>query len=192
MEVWQKLQDQKVACADLTDEDFGVLGEYFMGNMKGDAHASTNAMIEGVLGHDGEEQVHVVMGKRFSGCDESAVYTGEGNGSLPMINMMLGVPAGVLSGSDGVERSSPFEFNKKNNFMMNLGFTHFGGLGLVFMIFWWILILAGIVTVIDWLMNRHRGGSHSNGKAALDTLRERYAKGEIDAKEFEERKKHLS
>ena len=32
-ELWDKFQAKEVACADLTDEQFGVLGEYFMGQM---------------------------------------------------------------------------------------------------------------------------------------------------------------
>ena len=32
-EVWNKLQTNELACESLNDEQFGVLGEYFMGQM---------------------------------------------------------------------------------------------------------------------------------------------------------------
>ncbi|MDP3982061.1 MAG: SHOCT domain-containing protein [bacterium] len=83
--------------------------------------------------------------------------------------------------------------------MMNFGFGTFGGFGWVFMIFWWVLVIAGIVALIKWLVGQS-GNIHRNekpfdstqGKSALEILRERYAKGEINKQEFEEKKKDLS
>src|SRR3989344_7998801 len=42
-ELWNKLQAKEVACADLNDEQFGVLGEYFMGQRPGRPKARRNA-----------------------------------------------------------------------------------------------------------------------------------------------------
>ncbi|MCR4306791.1 MAG: SHOCT domain-containing protein [Candidatus Yonathbacteria bacterium] len=176
-EVWDKLQAKELACADLDDEQFGVLGEYFMGTMMGDSHAAMNAMMIQAHGEDGEEQIHIVMGKRLSGCDTSASVSGISGGWMPMMNMMWG------------GWSSSFGNNSTNN-MMNFGFGPFGGFGSIFMILWWVLIIAGIVAFIRWLTRESRG-THGSEKSALDILKERYAKGEIDKKEFEERKKDL-
>ncbi len=65
--LWDKLQAKEIACADLNDEQFGVLGEYFMGQMAGNSHAAMNAMMIQAHGEDGEEQIHIVMGKRVFG-----------------------------------------------------------------------------------------------------------------------------
>ncbi|MBI2416015.1 MAG: hypothetical protein HYV33_05155 [Candidatus Kerfeldbacteria bacterium] len=40
--IWQQLQDNEVSCAELTDDNFGSLGEYYMGLMVGNAHESMN------------------------------------------------------------------------------------------------------------------------------------------------------
>ena len=177
--VWQKLQSKEVVCGDLSDEDFGALGEYYMGQMLGDSHEAMNEMMMRMHGEEGEEQIHVVMGKRLSGCDTSAIVPGTSGGWMPMMNMMWG------------GWSSPFGSNNSTNNMMNFGFGPFGSFGWIFMILWWVLIIAGIVALIKWLTGQSRG-SHEGGKSALEILKERYAKGEIDKKEFEEKKKELS
>ena len=177
-EVWDKLQAKELTCENLSDEQFGVLGEYFMGQMAGDSHAAMNAMMIQTHGEEGEEQIHIVMGKRLSGCDTSAAFPAGSGGWMPMMNMMWG------------GWSSPFGSNNSTNNMMNFGFGSFGGFGWIFMILWWVLIIAGIVALIKWLTSQSRG-TYNREKSALEVLKERYAKGEIDKKEFEEKKKDL-
>lgn len=66
----------------------------------------------------------------------------------------------------------------------------YGGFGWFFMAVWWVLIVLGIALLVRWAVNQSR---HSErGRSALDILKDRYAKGEIDKKEFEEKKKDLS
>ena len=178
-ELWNKLQAKEIACENLGDEQYGVLGEYFMGQMAGDSHAAMNAMMIQAHGEDGEEQIHIVMGKRLSGCDTSAAFPSISGGWMPMMNMMWG------------GGSSPFGSNNlTDNNMMNFGFGPFGGFGWIFMILWWVLIIAGIVALIKWLTSQSRD-THNREKSALEILQDRYAKGEIDKKEFEEKKKDL-
>jgi len=178
-ELWSKLQAKELVCESLNDEQYGVLGEYFMGQMSGDSHAAMNAMMIQAHGEDGEEQIHIVMGKRLSGCDASAAFPAISGGWMPMMNMMWG------------GWSSPFNTNQSNNSMMNFGFTPFGGFGFIFMILWWVLIIAGIVALVKWLTGQSYE-TRDHAKSARAILDERYAKGEIDKKEFEDKKKDLS
>src|SRR3989344_5844433 len=60
------------------------------------------------------------------------------------------------------------------------------------MLVWWVLIITAIVVFIKWLIEQF--GEKKEGpaaKQAMDILKERYARGEIDKKEFEEKKKDL-
>lgn len=75
--------------------------------------------------------------------------------------------------------------------MMNFGFGSFGGFDWIFMILWWVLIIAGIVALIKWLTSQSHE-THRGEKSPLEILKERYVKGEIDKKEFEEKKKDLT
>jgi putative membrane protein len=66
-----------------------------------------------------------------------------------------------------------------------------GGFG---MGWWWIIgivVLIAIIWPLAQRFNRNNSAGQSPGKSALDILKERYAKGEIDKQEFEERKKDL-
>ena len=82
--VWQKLQDKEISCTNLNDGDFQVLGEYYMGQMMGSSHPSMNQLLKQRLGEVGENQMHIAMGKRLSGCDISATYP-QGIGPMEMM-----------------------------------------------------------------------------------------------------------
>lgn len=177
--IWEKLQAKEIGCDKLSEDDFGALGEYFMGTMMGDAHPAMNAMMVSMMGEEGEEQVHVVMGERLSGCDTEAAYPLAGRGFMPMMQMFGG---GWGSGGGWGRGFGP---------MMGVGLGTIAGFGLIaflIWILWWALVIAGIVAVLRWLLRRF-GALKSS---ALDTLKERYARGEISKSEFEEKKKDLS
>lgn len=181
--IWEKFQAKTLGCADLSDEDFAALGEYFMGVMLGTSHEAMNNMMIQMMGESGEEKMHVAMGKRMSGCDSNAAFPPQGIGFMPMMQMVGGPGAW-----GGVNWSSPHGLNSINNSMMsNFGFLNFGWLGFIFMTFWWALIIAVIVAIVKWLVKRPSKGS----KSAIEILKERYAKSEIGQQEFENKKREL-
>ncbi|MBK5101024.1 MAG: SHOCT domain-containing protein, partial [Desulfobacteraceae bacterium] len=61
----------------------------------------------------------------------------------------------------------------------------------IFMILFWVAVIVGIVFLIRWLILSARTGSHTavRDDPALEILKRRYARGEIDKQEFEEKKR---
>ena len=62
------------------------------------------------------------------------------------------------------------------------------------MIIFWGIIIFGLVLLIRWLTQSTGRKAHSGaiiGSKAMDILKERYARGEINRDEFESTKKDL-
>jgi len=173
--IWESFQNKETSCEKLSDEDFGALGEYFMGQMVGDSHEAMNTMMERMMGKEGEEQMHIVMGKRLSGCDTSVQVPQGGSGYMPMMWMM---GSGMLPQAKG-----------GGNLMMGYGWNSFSTFGWLFMIFFWLLLILSVIALFRYLS---KSGSSKEGKTPLDILKERYARGEMSKKEFEEMKKDLT
>lgn len=90
-ELFEKLQQGKITCQDLTNEDFHSIGEYAMELMVGGSdHLLMNQMMEKIHGKEAEEEMHINMGKRFSGC-EGLFQTGIRSNWMmgPMMNMPM-------------------------------------------------------------------------------------------------------
>jgi putative membrane protein len=82
--------------------------------------------------------------------------------------------------------ADPADGNGYYHHMWGDGYGFFGG---GFMLLSWLAIIVLVVVAIKWLMDRDKpkGGT----SPALDTLKMRFAKGEIDAEEYEARRKML-
>lgn len=143
--IWGKLQVRETSCDKLSDGDFGALGEYYMGQMIGSSHKAMNTMMEQMMGKEGEEQMHVVMGKRLSGCDTSVESPQSGIGFMPMMwtmrgggNPMMGTGWGDMMG----------------------GWNGFGVFGSwLVTLTWFVWLIVGILVVI-WLwrqINKKQG-----------------------------------
>ncbi len=62
--------------------------------------------------------------------------------------------------------------------------------GFILMLFMMALIIVGVIALVRYL--GRDSGRRQKGGAALDLLEKRYAQGEIDKKEFEEKRQVLS
>ena len=63
------------------------------------------------------------------------------------------------------------------------------GFGGPFAILFWILVIVSVVVLVKWLVDQ---SSASKDKSPpLEILRERYARGEINREEYEQKKKDL-
>ena len=175
-EIWDKLQVKELECKNLTEEQYDSLGEYFMGQSIGNTqrHAAMNRMMISMMGEEGERKMHIVLGKRYSGCDPNAQTPSDGLGFMPMMWMM--------GGGD----NSMMGYGGWNNMM---GGGSFGILGWIPMLAFWLLLILSVIALIRYLGGL--GKKSDQGKSPLDILKERYARGEVNKKEFEEKKKDL-
>ncbi len=78
--------------------------------------------------------------------------------------------------------------------MYHYGFPWFGFGGLLGMILFWVFV----VILIAWVVRRpyhysgpSAGPNPQSSRSALDVLNERYAKGEINKQEYDQKKKDI-
>ena len=69
-------------------------------------------------------------------------------------------------------------------------FNHMYGMS-IFGGFWMLIFWAAFIAFIVWIVREVSGRKADEKSKALDILKERYAKGEIDKKEFEEKSKDI-
>ncbi|HLC94343.1 MAG TPA: SHOCT domain-containing protein [Patescibacteria group bacterium] len=185
--IWERLQNKQASCDNLSDDDFGALGEYYMGQMMGTSHEQMNQMMIQMMGEEGEKQMHISMGKRLSGCDTSAQFPQNEIGFMPMMWMMGSAFSRWPSGFDETKGGDNSMMGQGFGTMMN-GWGGFGIFGWLSMFLFWALLILGVIALIRYLA---RSGQEKKDRTPLDILKERYAKGQIDKKEFEEKKKDL-
>ncbi len=156
---------KNIDCNTTGDSDFAKLGSFWMEKMFGENHDSVDKMMMSQMGTS-EQDMHVLMGKRMSGCVDAR--TGM-MGDMMMSMMTAGTQGSGMSGTMGAGMGG-------------------GAIGSIFM----ILFLAVIILAIIWLYKQVRGPSTGAGKeSALDIAKKRYAMGEITKEELEEIKKEI-
>ena len=165
---------QKLDLSKINDEEWERLGEAAMElHHQGQAHEIMDEMMGGE-GSESLRQLHINMGKAYLGDGERDGYGMMGRGMM-----------GNWDDTNSYQRKGGSY--TMGNFASNpMGFY---GLGFITMILFWGLIIFGAVVLIKWLLNQ--GNNKTQARSALDIVKERYANGEIDKKEFDEMKKDL-
>ncbi len=169
----KQLIDSNASCASLSDEQFELIGEYFMEQMHpGEAHDFMHRMMGLQEGTQEEKQFHVNLAKSmYCGEGTSSGMTGSGvRGG--MMQTMMG--SGTNGGWGG---------------MMGYGWSGTEGItGLVF----WLLVFAALILFVIWLYRSLSiKGTAGEAQDAMAVLKARFVKGEITKKEFEEIKKEI-
>ncbi len=67
------------------------------------------------------------------------------------------------------------------------GWWFVGGLAWLF----WIALVVGLIFFIKWVGQQNKARETKAGETPLDVLKMRYAKGEIEKEEFEQKKRDL-
>ena len=75
--------------------------------------------------------------------------------------------------------------------MSGWGMGH-GLFGWLMMLLFWILIIAGVVFLVRWLVDQGKANGPRTEETALDILKKRYARGESEKQEGEARKQDVS
>ncbi len=72
--------------------------------------------------------------------------------------------------------------------MMDCGWMPMMGFGMLFMVLFWVVVIVGVILLVRWFLG---SSGITRGESALEILKKRYARGEINKEEFEERKRDL-
>jgi len=154
-----------VDCDQISDEHFEEVGDAVMSLMHPDDEE--HELMDNMMGGEGSESLrarHIWMGKQYLGClsETSTNFRG---------SMMTG---GMMNGYDVFD----------GDYMMYDGDSH-SNLAIWIMSFLMLSVLLVLVVIAVKLVNS------SKGTTALESLKIRYAKGEIDEKTYGEMKKEL-
>ncbi|MDE2037788.1 MAG: hypothetical protein KGI69_01020 [Patescibacteria group bacterium] len=153
----QKLQAKTVDCSNLTQNDYQSLGEYYMSLMMGSGHDAMDNYIVSRYGQSYDDQMHIAMGERFSGCNVNVSFPAGMMGFGPMMGGYGWSGNGYQSGQNG---------NWSGYGMMGWGFPGMmsgygfgGGYGWsdwIFSIVIWAFAIVGLVALIRWIALRNK------------------------------------
>ncbi|MGD8822765.1 MAG: SHOCT domain-containing protein [Anaerolineales bacterium] len=173
----QNLQDdQSIDCSLVTDKQYEEVGEAWMDVMV--PNAQRHEMMDRMMGGEGSESLanaHRVMGARYLGC-----YDGDWPG--PTMGFGLG---GYGMGGYGMGR---YGGGMMHGYGYNNGGWWWGG-------WWWWIVVIIVIGGIIWMVVAVSGSAKQrarHGTAAMEILKNRYARGEISKEEFERMKKDIS
>ncbi len=75
----------------------------------------------------------------------------------------------------------------------SMGWGMMGWFGPIMMLAFWAVIIIAVIFFIRWLVASSKGGNAPRSEdSPLEILKKRYARGEINKEEFEEKRKDLA
>lgn len=106
-----------------------------------------------------------------------------------MLRFTTAIAAALLWAAPALAQARDF-WDWRDHPYWGWGHMMFGGASMI--IFWGAVIVL-VILLVRWLgvSDRVEGTKLPSGPSPLDILKERYARGELDTKDFEERKKKL-
>lgn len=178
-ELLQRVQAGTTTCSSLSTSDFDHIGEYVMERMLGSAslHTAMNRQMAAMMGIRGETQAHVYMGQRFAGCATGKAPTAFG----AMMGMM---GAGMMGSAYGPTGSTPMMGGGDNGAFEMMGYRARSDDGwssgdTVMVVMMGLLLALAAGALLAWRPWRR------TDTTALETLRKRFARGDIDQQEFD-------
>ena len=147
--IWDKLQAKQTTCQNLSEDDFDLLGDYFISQMIGTNHAAMNARLTQMMGADGEKQMHITLGKNYSNCDANATLLPRYQNFLSLMPMMTGANYNYQNTSN--TQPTNYQNNRWNNMMGQWGSTGFPIVGTITMLLIWTILILAIVAIVKYL-----------------------------------------
>ncbi len=188
--VLQEFESGKLSCADASDENFERVGEYVMGRMLGSpgSHDAMDEVMSRMMGSGSESRVHEAMGRRFADCGGGQLPAGFGRmmGAVNAMGMMGGgMMGGLAQGGRSYGSSSSMMDGYWNWNESAANDENFNGPSAAAMIGMMAVLIGAVAVAVLFLARRRPGGG------PLDTLEQRFARGELSAEEYQERKRLL-
>jgi len=160
-----EILEQKIPYAQITDDQFEILGDYFMELMLEEDHEYMDEM----MGGEGSESLriaHINMGKRF--------YS-------QYLQTEILPTRGMGPGMMGENNWGHMMYPGDGHFFWGFGAVGFGIVALI----------AILIIVLVFLLAQKKGSEKEMEDNTIKLLKERYAKGEITKAEFEKTRKDL-
>lgn len=96
--LYEQLQNKQISCSNVQPADFDKIGEYVMQEQLGNnsqTHAQMNQAMQRMMGQQGEENMHIILGERATNCSTNASSSSNNSsfnreGVLPMMGWNWG------------------------------------------------------------------------------------------------------
>ncbi|MBI5223924.1 hypothetical protein HY990_05900 [Candidatus Micrarchaeota archaeon] len=167
-------------CDKLSPDQLEQIGDYYMEQMHpGSAHDA----MERMLGGEGSVNLrltHIQMAE--------VLYCGQTNGTVTYGGMMGLMPVASRFGNYGLV-GGMMSYGGMMNYGNMMGFGYGDSWSWMIGMLFWILMFVVLILAIVWFYKNLNGSRSSI--SALELLDQRYVKGEISKKQYDEMKKDL-